>query len=308
MRHRLLGEDWWACPVLWVEWFLVANLAFLAVDIFLAHAANEFAHRAEWIPIWFSLAATVLLLIAMSMGGARPSLAGEQGEGRGRRPWRLSRWFGLAVGWGAIVVGIAGLLWHLDGEFFQQQTLKNLVYTAPFAAPLAYTGLGLLLLLDRMVDSRTQEWSSWVLLLAAGGFVGNFVLSLADHAENGFFYPTEWIGVVAAAVAVGFLVASVIIFESRSLLAMNVGLMAIQVIVGVLGFVLHGLGNLYAPGRSLWDRFLFGAPVFAPLLFADLALLAALGLWAQARCLAADGRGEAAAGSSQVAGGVAERV
>ena len=113
---------------------------------------------------------------------------------------RLARGIGLAVGWGSIAVGIAGLLWHLSGDFFQEQTLKNLVYTAPFAAPLAYTGLGLLLILDRMVDARSLEWSRWVILLAAGGFVGNFVLSLADHAQNGFFYPSEWIGVVAAAV------------------------------------------------------------------------------------------------------------
>ncbi len=46
------------------------------------------------------------------------------------------------------------MIWHLRGDFFQEQTLKNLVYTAPFAAPLAYTGLGLLLILDRMVDAR----------------------------------------------------------------------------------------------------------------------------------------------------------
>ena len=78
-----------------------------------------------------------------------------------------------------------------------------------------------MLILDRMVDARSLEWSRWVILLAAGGFVGNFVLSLADHAQNGFFYPSEWIGVVAGAVAVGFLVAAVIVPDSRSLLAMN---------------------------------------------------------------------------------------
>ena len=75
----------------------------------------------------------------------------------------------------------------------------------PFAAPLAYTGLGLLLLLDRMVDAADLDWARWVVLLALGGFVGNFVLTLADHAQNGFFHPSEWIGVVAGAVAGGFL-------------------------------------------------------------------------------------------------------
>ncbi len=307
MRRRLLGEDWWANPVLWVEWFLVANVAFLAIDIFLAHAVNAFQNRAEWIPIGFSLAATFLLLVAIALGGSVPARAGAEAHGGRRWRIRLARAIGLAVGWGAIVVGIAGLLWHLQGDFFQQQTLKNLVYTAPFVAPLAYTGLGLLVLLDRMVDARSLEWCRWVILLAAGGFVGNFVLSLADHAQNGFFYPAEWIGVVTGATAVGFLLASVIVFDSRSLLALNLGLMAIQMLVGVLGFVLHGLGNLRGPGRSLWDNFIFGAPVFAPLLFADLALLAVLGLWAQARWLGCSSE-VPVGGASQVAAGAIERV
>ena len=48
--------------------------------------------------------------------------------------------------------------------------------------------------------------------------------------------------------------------------------------VGVLGFVLHLRANLAKPGRTYRDRFLYGAPVFAPLLFANLAILAAIGL------------------------------
>ena len=175
----------------------------------------------------------------------------------------------------------------MNADFFQQQTLKNLVYTAPFVAPLAYTGIGLILILDRMVDSRSLEWSRWVILLAAGGFVGNFVLSLADHAQNGFFYPSEWIGVVGGAVAVGFLVAAVVVPDNASLLVMNLALMAIQVVVGLVGFYLHARGDLSNQAGSIWDRFIYGAPIFAPLLFADLAVLAMLGLWAQSRYLAA---------------------
>ena len=283
MQRLLRGDRWWASPLLWVEWFLVANMAFLAVDIYLAHAVNAFEHRAEWIPIGFSVAGTLLLLAAIGIGGAVPVVPG--GEGIGPIGWRkqLNRWLGLLVGWGSITVGVAGLLWHLNGDFFQQQTLKNLVYTAPFVAPLAYTGIGLVIVLDRMVDARSLEWSRWVILLAAGGFAGNFVLSLADHAQNGFFYPTEWIGVVAGAVAVGFLVAAVIVPDNPSLLAANLGLMVIQIVVGLLGFYLHALGNVLGRRGPLWDRFIYGAPVFAPLLFADLAFLAILGLWAQWR-------------------------
>ncbi len=287
MRRLLRGDQWWTSPRIWVEWFLVANLAFLAVDISLAHAVNAFENRAEWIPIIFSVAATFLLLLAIALGGSEPALGGGQAsEPIGWRK-RLARWIGLVVGWGSIAVGIAGLVWHLRGDFFQEQTIKNLVYTAPFAAPLAYTGLGLLLILDRMVDSRSLEWSRWVILLAAGGFLGNFVLCLADHAQNGFFYASEWIGVIAAAVAFGFLIVQVAVPESCSLPVMNLALMVIQVVVGVLGFALHARGNLTHQTGSLWNRFVYGSPIFAPLLFADLAVLAVLGCWAQLRCLAA---------------------
>jgi hypothetical protein len=37
-------------------------------------------------------------------------------------------------------VGVAGLIWHLDSRLFYENTLESLVYTAPFAVPLAYTG------------------------------------------------------------------------------------------------------------------------------------------------------------------------
>jgi hypothetical protein len=287
---RSLPDDspWWASPLFCVEMFVAANLAFLTVDIGLAHAVNVFEHRAEWVPVIFSPAATLLLLLAVSLGGLDG--LGPDESWTGPRVWRrrLFRGIGLAIGWGSVAVGIAGLLWHLHGQFFQEVTLKNLVYTAPFAAPLAYTGLGLLLILDRMVDPRSLEWARWVVLLAAGGFMGNFVLSLADHAQNGFFHPSEWIGVVAGAIGVGFLTAMVVVPESRALLALNLVLMVIQVGVGLLGTYLHTRANWNRQTGSLWDTFVYGAPIFAPLLFADLALLATLGLWAQARCIAVE--------------------
>jgi hypothetical protein len=37
---------------------------------------------------------------------------------------------------------------------------------------------------------------------------------------------------------------------------------------------------------TLWQKFVYGAPAFAPMLFADVATLAALGLWALERSAA----------------------
>ena len=122
-----------------------------------------------------------------------------------RRVPAVWRDVGHLIGWLAVIVGLAGVILHLDSQFFHARTLRSLTYAAPFAAPLAYTGLGLLLIVNRMVDPRAAEWAQWVLLLALGGFVGNFVFSLTDHAMNGFFNPVEWVPVVSSACAIAFL-------------------------------------------------------------------------------------------------------
>jgi hypothetical protein len=282
-RPRPPRDRWQADPLALVELFAVSNLAFLAVDIFIAHAINAFERWAEWIPVAFSLAATPALLIAMALGGIRPSPTRMEEPGILSMRQHAARWIGLAVGAGSVAVGTSGLLLHLESRFFREATLKNLVYTAPFVAPLAYTGIGLLILLDRMVDARTVEWARWVTLLALGGFLGNFVLSLCDHAQNGFFRPEEWIGVVAAAAATGTLASVLVVYDNRPLLWLCFWVMLAQVGVGLLGAFLHVRANLSQPLGTLWQKFLYGAPAFAPVLFADLAMLAMLALWALAQ-------------------------
>ena len=44
-----------------IEIFVIANIAFLAIDIFIAHSTNSFRVLTEWIPFYFSIAAPVLL-------------------------------------------------------------------------------------------------------------------------------------------------------------------------------------------------------------------------------------------------------
>jgi hypothetical protein len=62
-----------------------------------------------------------------------------------------------------------------------------------------------------------------------------------------------------------------------------VGVCGLEALVGVLGFVLHLLEDARKPTVSVAARFVHGAPVFAPLLFANLAVLAGIGLWAMLR-------------------------
>ena len=268
--QTLLGHPrmrWVHDPQLWVELFVTANLAILAADIAIAHSVNHFAKRAEYIPLYFSICAPALLALVTAL----------RWIWRIEAPWRD---VGYLIAWLSVLVGLGGVLFHLESRFFLDHTLKSLTYAAPFAAPLAYSGLGFLLLVNRMIDARSAECSRWVILLAAGGFLGNFVLSLTDHASNGFFARTEWIPVISSAFATSFLLVPLFQSVTRRFLDVCVVVMGLQAMVGVLGFWFHLRANLVEPGHSLFDRLVNGAPPMAPLLFPNLVGLAMIGLWA----------------------------
>lgn len=249
-----------------LEVFVAANLAFLVLDVFLAHSVNEFRHPAEWVPFGFAALGSLALLA--NLFRAERFDTGIGGP------------LGLVVGSLGILVGVGGMVLHLESRFFQELTLRSLVYSAPFVAPLAFTGLGFLLLLNRMVDHGSRAWGAWIVFLAWAGFVGNFALSLADHAQNGFFHALEWIPVVMSALAVGYLLTVLVREVEPGFLRLGYWILGAQAVTGLLGFALHLAPTLEGPTAiPLIQRVIYGAPVFAPLLFTNLALLAGLGIW-----------------------------
>ncbi|KAA6463295.1 hypothetical protein DYQ86_08245 [Acidobacteria bacterium AB60] len=260
------GLKWAHDSRLWLDLFVTVNLLILAVDIEIAHSVNLFAKKAEYIPLYFSMGAPILLAAVIAL----------RWVGGFDAPWRD---VGYLVGGLSVLTGLGGVLYHLESRFFLDRTLSSLTYAAPFAAPLAYTGLGFLLLVNRMVPARSAEWARWVMFMALGGFFGNFVLSLTDHASNGFFARTEWIPVISSAFATGFLLVPVLANVGRRFLDLCVAVLLVQAIVGILGFWFHLQANLLEPGHSLWDRLINGAPPLAPMLFPNLVGLACIGLW-----------------------------
>jgi len=263
---RTAAAGWRSDVQLWVELFAAFNFAALAGDVFLAHSANSFRRGSEWIPVYVSAAAALVMAVA---------IVARQRFGRGD-VWRD---LGYLAGWLSIAVGVAGVVLHLDSRFFEERTIRSLTYAAPFAAPLAFTGLGLLVVANRMVDPQTREWAHWIVLLALGGFAGNFVFSLTDHAMNGFFNPLEWVPVVTSAFAVSFLLVIFLVPVTPAYLKACAIVLAIQAAVGVAGFGLHARADLRQPG-SIAERVLSGAPPLAPLLLPNLVLLGWIGLWA----------------------------
>ncbi|MCC7264238.1 MAG: hypothetical protein IT369_17140 [Candidatus Latescibacteria bacterium] len=257
---------------LWVEAFVCFNFLGLALDILIAHSANHFRRSSEYIPLYFSLVAPAVLFAGF--------LARER--------WRHQQvWcdLGHLVGWAAVGIGLTGTVLHLDSQFFYERTLRSLTYAAPFAAPLAYTGLGLLLIMNRMVRPDSLEWAQWVILLTLGGFLGNFVFSLTDHAINGFYYAVEWLPVASSAFAVSFLLALLLVPVNRRFLLLCGAVLVFQGLVGVAGAVLHLLADGGGHGPGLFAKLVHGAPAMAPLLFPNLVLLGLIALWARHRHL-----------------------
>jgi hypothetical protein len=266
---RPFPEAWRRDRALWLEAFAVSNIAFLALDIYLAHSANAFRHWAEFIPLYFSMGAPFVLGAAIFA--------------RFRGKTCLWMFLGHVVGLSSLAIGLAGVLFHLESAFFAERTLKSLTYAAPFAAPLAYAGLGLLLIMNRMVPAGSKEWAQWVLLLALGGFAGNFALSLTDHAINGFYRTAEWVPVIGSAFAVGFLSAPFFVPATRRYLIVCAYAMLAQGLVGALGFGFHLAANLKGPSAHMLQNFIDGAPPFAPLLFPNLMMLALIAVYALGR-------------------------
>lgn len=265
------AERWWQQPQIWIELFVIANVGFLTFDIYLAHSVNQFRRAPEFIPLYFSAGAPVILILALALRSRWPKV------------WQDLGYF---IGWLSILIGLAGVIFHLQSRFFYERTIRSLTYSAPFAAPLAYTGLGFLLVMNRMVDPESLEWAQWIQFFTLGGFLGNFVFSLSDHAGNGFFNRLEWVPVAASAIAVGFLVVPIVERVSRSFIQLSAAILLLEAGVGAWGFALHALGNLKGPSVHAFDNFIYGAPPLAPLLFPNLVALGLIALWRFRKILA----------------------
>ena len=144
---------------------------------------------------------------------------------------------------------------------------------------MAYTGIGLLLLLNNLILDTEPEWAKWVVFLALCGWCGNFVLSVLDHAQNGFFKITEWLPVIASALACSSLGTLLCMQQKQRFIPFCITILCLNIIVGSAGFFLHLAADLQVPATQSTDKLLYGAPLFAPLLFPNLSLLALLGIW-----------------------------
>lgn len=257
------------------------NLILVGLDTYLAHSISGTIRPGEWIPIIFGPLAGGLLLLAGLIAMRRRMLA---------------NWIGTGVYLASTAVGILGSYYHLQRAFLvnapagQQISTLVLLYAPPLLGPITFALIAILglsaawqeepvdsgrLILPgnlrlRMPLSKTRAY----FLIVTVFILVTFINSVLDHARTNFENPWLWLPTAAGAFAV-FAALSIGALEKidRGDLLTYIGAMALLILVGLIGLVLHILTDLPGQGGLLLERFIRGAPLMAPLLFADVATI-----------------------------------
>jgi len=255
------------------------NELMLAVEIYAAHRTSGTIVTREWIPIVFGPIAAVLLGLAGLISLRKRSL-------------------GMAIAIptliASLVVGLLGAFFHLTRAMLpyapagQQVNIQLFVWAPPILAPLTFALVALFgfsaIWKENTVDSGNLSLFGRINLnlpfsktrgyyfLVSLGLLATLISCVLDHARTNFSNP--WLWVPTAAGVLGTVVAVLLgIFDKPSAndIRIYMGTMILIILVGVTGVVLHALSNLTSEGVLVVERFLRGAPILAPLLFADLA-------------------------------------
>lgn len=262
------------------------NLIVLGVDTFLAHDINGAIRGYEWIPILFAPAAGILLLAAGLVA---------------QRKRVLANIIATLIFLACMINAVLGSYFHLyrgllpDAPAGQGLTPLLLIYTPPLFSPATFALVGILIFSAAWEEVPV---GSGILHLPAGRWgpgaslkmpypktqayflmTGLFILatvvsSVLDHARTNFANPWLWlptaVGLFATFVCV---VMGAFSNPTRGDLITFFVSMILMILVGLIGAYFHLERNLTEQGIFLDERFLRGAPMLAPLLFANMGLL-----------------------------------
>lgn len=257
------------------------NEFMLAVEIYLAHSISGTIVPYEWIPIVFGLIAGAIL------GGAGIVALRN-------RP--LAMWISIPTFLASILVGLLGAYFHISRAVLagapvgQQVGISLTIWAPPVLAPLTFALVGVLGLsaiwAEQPVDSgmliffggrrlqlpysKTRGYFFWISM----AMLATLISSVLDHARTDFSNPWLWIptaaGILGVVVSLGI---GFVDKPNRGDIWVYFVSMAVIIIVAIIGAVLHGMTNLAVNNTIISERFIRGAPILAPLLFADIASL-----------------------------------
>ena len=198
----------------------------------------------------------------------------------------------------SIIVGVLGVYFHLEHGLLpdappgHRVSIGFLVWAPPVLGPSIFALMGILGISAAWVEEPPESGLlrvfGWRLQLpypktqayfyiVGMASLATVISSVLDHARLNFADPWLWLptsaGVFGTVTAVTL---AAIDRPTRADLLTYTGAMLLLMGVGVIGAILHVRANLTAEGMVVMERFLRGAPVLAPLLFANVGLLGLL--------------------------------
>jgi len=257
----------------------------VGVETYLAHLISGGIKPAESIPIFFGPAAGVLLLVALYLR-------------IGRRAIVVSTLLVIAVAAASVVVGIMGSAFHWDralapGSFPGDRLRWDwIIYAPPVAGPLAFAGVGLMAIIAVLEDTKPETGklslpgvftfntpltqTQQLLWLVALGMLAATLSSFLDHGRTDFEDIFVWIPAITGVFAtITTMLLALYHDRTETDYFIFFWVMVVMVVVGVLGMALHLNADLPEGlnANVSQDRLIRGAPVMAPLLFANMGIL-----------------------------------
>lgn len=258
------------------------NQIILGGDILLAHSMSGEITPYEWIPIIFGPAAGILLIFAGVIAlHTRPTAVVS----------------GMVIFTASILVGVLGTYYHLERALVLSAPLAEMVqfdifaWAPPAFGPISFIGLGIFGFIISLTEAPTDSGALRVVgkiklklpfsktsiyfFLIGLGILVTVLSSVIDHARTGFTNPWLWfptlIGVFATVVS---LVAGFLGENAHSEIKTYIAAMVLMILAGMIGAYLHLQVDLTSNFVIIQERFLRGAPIMAPLNFANMGLIA----------------------------------
>lgn len=259
----------------------------MAVETYLAHLISGNIKAGEAIPIFFGPLAGLALIAALVL------------RVRARQATLVSSLLVIGTGLASVAVGLIGTAFHwvraLPPSGFTNYGLQWdwVIYAPPVAGPLAFAGVGLLAIIALLEDTDPEsgqltlpgvitfntpmpQTKQFFWLVAFGLYAATLSATL-DHARTGFDDIFTWIPIVLGIFA--SLSTTLMALYHKPRQADFFGffwVMILMIVMGVLGLGLHVNADLPEGGAMVQvERFIRGAPVMAPMLFA---IMGAFGL------------------------------
>ena len=262
----------------------------MGVETYLAHLISGSIKPAEAIPVVFGPVAGLILLFALYLRIGRKSMT-------------LSTLVVMGVGAASIGVGVIGSAFHWaralpPSTIGQSLRWDWLIYAPPVVGPLAFAGVGILAIIALLEDTKPETGKLTLpgvltfqtplpqtrqfFWLVAFGLYAATLSAFLDHGRTEFENIFVWIPTVLGLFgAIVTTVMAIYRHHTETDYFIYFWVMVSMILMGVLGLGLHVNYDLPegAAGINV-ERFIRGAPVMAPMLFAimgSFGLIAMLG-------------------------------